>query len=65
MREGEIDCTGPDRTQGDYHETEPKTNQTREQGIARRHRNKRTRENGTSGGTRAGDTEHGHTTHQQ
>ena len=52
--------TGPTQTQGDYHETDPKTNQTTTQKTQRRHLNKRTRENGTSGGTRGEDSNHGH-----
>ena len=51
---------GPAQTQGDYHETDPKTNQTTAQKTQRRHLSKRTRENGTSGGTRGEDSDHGH-----
>ena len=51
---------GPTQTQGDYHETDPKTNQTTAQKTQRRHLSKRTRENGTSGGTRGEDSDHGH-----
>ena len=51
---------GPTQTQGDYHETDPKTNQTTAQKTQRRHLRKRTRENGTSGGTRGEDSNHGH-----
>ena len=51
---------GPAQTQGDYHETDPKTNQTTAQKTQRRHLSKRTRENGTSGGTRGEDSNHGH-----
>ena len=52
--------TGPTQTQGDYCETDPKTNQKTAQKIQRRHLNERTRENGTSGGTRGEDSNHGH-----
>ena len=52
--------TGPTQTQGDYHETDSKTNQTTAQKTKRRHLNKRTKGNGTSGGTRGEDSNHGH-----
>ena len=52
--------TGPIQAQGDYHETDPKTNQTTVQKTQKRHPAKRTRENGTSGGTRGEDSSHGH-----
>ena len=51
--------TGPTQAQGDYHETDPKTNQTTAQTTQRRHLRKRARENGTSGGTRGDDSGHG------
>ena len=51
--------TGPTQAQGDYHETDPKTNQTRAAKTQKRHLSKRTRENGTSGGTRGDDSGHG------
>ena len=52
--------TGPIQAQGDYHETDPETNQTTVQKAQKRHLAKRTRENGTSGGTRGEDSNHGH-----
>ena len=52
--------TGPTQTQGDYHEADPKTNQTTVQKAQRRHLAKTARENGTNGGTRGGGSRHGH-----
>ena len=51
--------TRPTQAQGDFHETDPKTNQTRAAKTQKRHLSKRTRENGTSGGTRGDDSGHG------